>query len=219
MSASDSSPITTPSWTNTELVHTSLPVLRHAWFEAAEMARDAGVPGLQSIAEGRITRVAAEEISDEPTLITIVDECQAMVAVVASDQVADRIGRMMRRGVYEYLLSIDARSHMQAVAETEAVIDPPVENLVFAPVGIDTVRSVVADHLSAGRYADCAALLARVTRMQRGADLAEVACAAGRACRAAGERRAAAQCFQASCAADPEYEGSSRIGTPPRSEA
>ncbi len=213
MSATEKTAVEPSLWTDAALVEAALPTLRNAWLEAADLARTRKMPGLRNILESRLARVAREHVATEPALLDIAGECQAMVAVVASDPVADEIGRRLRRGVYEYLLAIDARRHSQADVEEFAQADPAISPFTgnFAAVEIESVRSVVAEHLAAGRYADCAALLTRITQRQRGHDLAEVACAAGRACRAAGEVRAAADCFQASCLADPEYEDATPI--------
>ena len=188
----------------------SLPVLRNAWFSVAELARQKNMPGLQKILESRLDRIAAQQTFDELSLIKVAEECQAMAAVVSGEKAATDIGRRLRRGVYEFLLALDARNHSpvgkaEAEAPAASAAEPPA-TVRFAVLDIETVRRVVGDHLREQRYDEAAAMLMRVTRNQRGAELAEIACHAGVACRAAGERAAAAQCFQSSCAADPEYE-------------
>src|SRR6478672_2617003 len=107
---------------DTDFITASLPTLRQAWYDAADMARDRKMPGLRAIVDSRLDRVTSDNVADEQTLISIVDECQAMVAVVASEEIGVQIGRKLRRGVYEYLLAIDARRNIQMEAERAAEI-------------------------------------------------------------------------------------------------
>ena len=168
-----------------DLVAATLPVLRRAWLIEAGKK-----PELLPVVEACLCQVTQEEVTSEALLLELVHR-HANDAVRESGVDINLTGQSLLRGIYEYLLAIDA---------TQA-----------RGLEMRQARSTVADLLRGTDYAGCAAFLQDFGRRRSGTEVADLAAAAGRACRLADATQEAAICFSVSCKADPELESNSSL--------
>lgn len=181
--------------------------LRRSWQVAAQAAT--GGPELGGFIAARLDELEATGTLDKPALMSLLDEVAEQLRQAGHGEAEPELSRRLLRAVFEFLLGVDARvqlDQLQAVSSDAPSPSPdialeaaprPVAAVDLAEQAGHAAAAEVEVLLRKGRHAEVAALLGRLAEDGGVPELAAIALDAGNRCRAAGEARAAGDCYLA----------------------
>jgi tetratricopeptide (TPR) repeat protein len=199
----------------TWLIQGPVAALRAHWHGIGASAALAA-PELEDYLDRRLLELVERGELDEGNLIDVVDDVSDHLAAVDVPDLAPEVGRRLMRSIYEFFLALDAAAEAPVV-EADLVVTTQtitVAGVVSAPSApVDAERLVgppaaaQVEALIAGqRHTEAGALLLERAYRDPFPGIDVVAVDSGDLCRAAGDLRAAADCYLAAAKADPTDE-------------
>lgn len=181
--------------------------LRAAWTSTAESATTTSE--LATFLNGRLDELEGQALLDEASLAAVIDEAADRLHDAGLDDVASEAVRQLLRSVYDFLLATNSDQPVTttpppaaAPASPPSATRPPAAVAAPAPLERSPELDAVERLVGRGLFDQAASALTTLATRADTPPLVAVALDAGDRSKAAGEARAASECYTAAWTAD-----------------